>query len=71
MVRQIGASGVGSEVIEGIAGSGKTFALAAAHDAWNASRYRVRGACLAARAAKRQEEDGSGIPSTTHDRLER
>jgi len=60
MVRQICESGNGVEVIEGIAGSGKTFALAAAHDAWTPSGYRVRGACLAARAAQRLEE-GSGI----------
>lgn len=68
MVRQICTSGAGVDVIEGVAGSGKTFALAAAHDAWTASGYRVRGACLAARAAQRLEE-GSGIRSTTLDRL--
>jgi len=62
MVHQICESGAGVDVIEGIAGSGKTFALAAAHNAWTASGYRVRGACLAARAA-RQLEDCSGIPS--------
>ncbi len=70
MVRQICTSGAGIDVVEGIAGSGKTFALAAAHDAWTASGYQVRGACLAARAARRLEE-GSGIPSTTLDRLQR
>ena len=70
MVRQLCTSGAGIDVVEGIAGSGKTFALAAAHDAWTASGYRVRGACLAARAAQRLEE-GSGIPSTTLDRLQR
>ena len=70
MVHQICEKGVGVDVIEGIAGSGKTFALAAAHDAWSASGYQVRGACLAARAAQRLE-DGSGIPSTTLDRLQR
>ena len=70
MVRQICGSGAGVDVVEGIAGSGKTFALAAAHNAWTASGYRVRGACLAARAAQRLEE-GSGIPSTSLDRLHR
>ena len=70
MIRQICGSGAGVDVIEGVAGSGKTFALAAAHDAWTASGYRVRGACLAARAAERLE-DGSGISSTTLDRLQR
>jgi len=70
MVRQICTSGSRVDVIEGIAGSGKTFALAAAHQAWTGSGYRVRGACLAARAAQRLEE-GSGIASTTLDRLQR
>ncbi len=70
MVRRICESGAGVDVIEGIAGSGKTFALAAANDAWTASGYGVRGACLAARAARRLEE-GSGIASTTLDRLQR
>jgi conjugative relaxase-like TrwC/TraI family protein len=67
MVRGVCTSGHGVDVVEGVAGAGKTFALAAAHDAWTASGYRVRGACLAARAAQRLEE-GSGIPSTTLDR---
>jgi len=70
MVRQICERGAGVDVVEGIAGSGKTFALAAAHRAWIGSGYRVRGACLAARAAQRLEE-GSGIASTTLDRLQR
>jgi len=70
MVRQICTSGAGVDVVEGIAGSGKTFALAAAHQAWTGSDCRVRGACLAARAARRLEED-SRIVSTTLDRLQR
>ncbi len=70
MVRQLCESGAGIDVIEGVAGAGKTFALAVAHDAWTAAGYRVHGACLAARAAQRLDE-GSGIPSTTIDRLER
>lgn len=68
MVRSLCTSGHGVDVVEGVAGAGKTFALAAARDAWTASGYRVRGACLAARAAQRLEE-GSGIPSMTLDRL--
>jgi conjugative relaxase-like TrwC/TraI family protein len=68
MVRSICTSGAGVEVVEGVAGAGKTFALGAARDAWTASGYRVVGASLAARAAARLE-DGSGIPSTSLDRL--
>jgi conjugative relaxase-like TrwC/TraI family protein len=68
MVRRICGSGAGVDVIVGVAGAGKTFALAAAHDAWNASGHRVIGAALAARAA-RQLEAGSGIPSSTLTRL--
>jgi ATP-dependent exoDNAse (exonuclease V) alpha subunit len=68
MVRRICGSGAGVDVIVGVAGSGKTFALAAAHDAWTASGCRVIGATLAARAA-RQLEAGSGIPSSTLTRL--
>jgi conjugative relaxase-like TrwC/TraI family protein len=68
MVRRICRSGAGIDVIVGVAGAGKTFALAAAHEAWTASGHRVIGAALAARAA-RQLEAGSGIPSSTLDRL--
>jgi len=70
MVRQLCTSGAGVEVVEGVAGSGKTYALAAANAAWTTSGYRVRGACLAARTASRLQE-GSGITSTTLDRLQR
>jgi ATP-dependent exoDNAse (exonuclease V) alpha subunit len=68
MVRRICGSGAGVDVVIGVAGAGKTFALAAAHDAWTASGHRVIGATLAARAA-RQLEAGSGIPSSTLTRL--
>ena len=57
-------------MVEGVAGSGKTYALAAANAAWTTSGYRVRGACLATRTASRLQE-GSGITSTTLDRLKR
>ena len=70
MIRQVCRSGAGIDVVDGVAGSGKTYALSAAHQGWTTAGYRVRGACLAARAAQRLEE-GSGIPSTTIDRLER
>lgn len=68
MVRNICTSGAGVDVVEGVAGSGKTAALAAAADAWLASGYRVHGCSLAARAAARLEE-ATGIPSCTVDRL--
>lgn len=68
MVRTICSSGDGIEVVEGVAGAGKTFALAAAREAWEASGYQVIGCSLAARAAKHLQDD-AGIPATTIDRL--
>ena len=68
MVRTICGSGDGIEIVEGVAGAGKTFALAAAGRAWDASGYRVIGCSLAARAA-RQLQDDAGIPAATIDRL--
>lgn len=68
MVRRVCTSGDGIEVVEGVAGAGKTFALAAAHDAWRTAGHRVIGCALAARAAAQLEAD-SGIPSATIDRL--
>jgi ATP-dependent exoDNAse (exonuclease V) alpha subunit len=69
MVRRICTSGDGVEVVPGVAGSGKTYALAAAREAWQASGRTVVGAALAAQAA-RQLETGSGIPSSTIARLD-
>src|SRR3546814_8614136 len=68
MVRTICSLGDGVEIVEGVAGAGKTFALAAARDAWQASGHRVIGCSLAARAAK-QLQDDAGIPSSTLHRL--
>jgi conjugative relaxase-like TrwC/TraI family protein len=51
-------------VVVGHAGTGKTFALDAAREAWHNTGLRVRGAALAARAA-RELQAGSGIPSQT------
>ena len=68
MVRRLTTSGAGVEVVEGVAGSGKTFGLSAARQAWEASGLPVLGAALAARAAA-ELEAGSGIRSSTLDRL--
>jgi hypothetical protein len=68
MVERLTRSGAGVEVVVGVAGSGKTFALGAAREAWVSSDHRVIGAALSARAAA-ELQDGSGIPSTTLARL--
>ncbi len=68
MIERLTGSGAGVEVVVGVAGSGKTFALGATRDAWERSGYRVLGAALSARAAGELQE-GSGIPSTTLARL--
>ena len=64
MVRRLTADGDGVAVVVGPAGTGKTYALAAAREAWEASGRRVYGAALARRAA-RELEDDAGIPSTS------
>jgi conjugative relaxase-like TrwC/TraI family protein len=68
MVRHLAGSGRGVDVVVGVAGSGKTFALAAARAAWIDAGYQVVGTALAARAAV-ELQAGSGIPSVTLDRL--
>lgn len=68
MVRRLCTSGAGVEVVVGKAGSGKTHALAVAHEAWTSQDVRVVGCSLAARAA-RGLQDASGVPSTTLHRL--
>jgi conjugative relaxase-like TrwC/TraI family protein len=64
MVTALCSSGRPVEVVVGHAGTGKTFTLDAVRDAFEASGYRVLGACLAARAA-RELNAGSGIPAST------
>ena len=64
MVRSICSSGDLVDVVVGVPGSGKTFALEAAKVAWTAGGYRVLGAALSAAAAA-QLQAGSGIESQT------
>jgi conjugative relaxase-like TrwC/TraI family protein len=68
MVRRLCTSGAGVDIVVGKAGSGKTHALAVAHEAWQAAGVRVVGCSLAARAARGLHES-SGIPSSTLARL--
>ena len=64
MVEDLTRSGRGVEVVVGKAGTGKTFALDAARDAWESSGIKVMGCALSARAAK-ELQAGSGIESST------
>ncbi len=63
-VRELCLSGRPVDVVIAAAGTGKTFSLDAARDAWQSSGHTVIGCALAAAAAKQMQE-GSGIPSTT------
>lgn len=64
MVQRLTTSGQGVEVVVGKAGSGKTFALDAAREAWEGSGHSVVGCALSARAAQ-ELQSGSGIQSST------
>lgn len=64
MVRALTRGGRGIEIVIAPAGSGKTYALGAARDAWHASGYQVIGCALAARTAQQLQHD-TAIPSTT------
>lgn len=64
MVEALCRSGDGVQVVVGVAGAGKTYALRAAYEAWRSQGTRVIGAALSARAAEELTE-GSRIPSRT------
>jgi ATP-dependent exoDNAse (exonuclease V) alpha subunit len=68
MVHALTRSGNAVDVVIGQAGAGKTFALAAAVDAWRNNGHHVIGTALAARAAL-ELGAGAGIPAGTLDRL--
>lgn len=64
MVRALATSGHGVEIVRAAAGTGKTYALDAAREAWQRDGYAVRGCALSARAAI-ELQDQTAIPSTT------
>jgi conjugative relaxase-like TrwC/TraI family protein len=64
MVRALTTSGRGVEVVVGRAGTGKTYALDTARQAWEASGHRVIGCATAARAAEELRVQ-AGIDSYT------
>jgi hypothetical protein len=64
MVRRLTQAGDGVQLVTGKAGTGKTFALDAAREAWQADSYTVIGAAVARRAAH-ELQDGAGIESTS------
>jgi Ti-type conjugative transfer relaxase TraA len=67
-VRALTRSGDGVQVLRAAAGTGKTYALDAAKQAWERSELHVVGCALSARAA-RELEDQAGIDATTIARL--
>ena len=68
LVRALTGSGRGVEVVVGKAGTGKTYTLDAARQAWQTAGIRVVGVALAARAAL-ELQHSAGIRSTTLTRL--
>jgi ATP-dependent exoDNAse (exonuclease V) alpha subunit len=68
MVRRVVTDGASVSVVVGQAGTGKTFALAAAREAWEAGGYRVVGVALSWRAARELQESAE-IPSASVEAL--
>jgi len=68
MVRRLATSGAGVDLVVGHAGTGKTFALDACRDAWEASGIHVIGAGPSAVAAQ-ELSNGAGVHSSTLSRL--
>jgi len=68
LVAALVTSGDGVQVVRSAAGTGKTFALDAAREAWEQSGIQVVGCALSARAAV-ELRDQAGIPSLTIARL--
>ena len=64
MVERLCLDGSGVQVVVGPPGTGKTFALAAAREAWEASGFKVYGAAVARRAAV-ELTSSAGIDATS------
>jgi conjugative relaxase-like TrwC/TraI family protein len=64
MVERLCLSGERITVVAGKAGTGKTYALAAAREAWQAAGHSVLGVAVARRAANQLQSD-AGIATTT------
>jgi conjugative relaxase-like TrwC/TraI family protein len=64
MVERLARDGDGVAVVVGAAGSGKTTALAAAREAWEATGFPVRGSAVARKAAHKLRQT-AGIDATS------